>query len=249
MSKALLEQYRTDPAAFIDRYLPNNEKGKPWTLSPHQRRVLKLALRWNAEGRLDSLRLLLWSEMKKSGKTLLGSALGLWWAYTRPYTEVIVAANVLEQSVSRVFKTMTDLIKHNDALKDSARVTAALITLTNGTTVKAIASEHRGAAGARQSLVIFDELWGYSSENAQRLWDELTPVPTEPEAWCLVVTYAGYVGESVLLERLYQRGLQANDSMTTSRCIARTAGSRCSGVTRLGRPGRPIRTTPNSAHT
>ena len=31
--------------------------------------------------------------------------------------------------------------------------------------------------------------------------------PTEPEAWVLIVTYAGFTGESVLLERLYPQGI------------------------------------------
>ena len=129
-----LARYRWDPAAFIDDYIPLNEKGKPWRLSPHQRKVLNLAMRWAREGREQSLRLLLWAEMKKSGKTLLAGALGLWWAYTRPNTEVITAANDLEQSVGRVFKTMLDLIKRNPSLLKSARLKVAAIELTNGTT-------------------------------------------------------------------------------------------------------------------
>ncbi len=31
--------------------------------------------------------------------------------------------------------------------------------------------------------------------------------PTEPDAWLLIVTTAGFSGESQLLERLYERGL------------------------------------------
>ena len=98
------DTYRTDPASFIDAYLPLNEKGQRWTLSPHQCRVLAKALHWTNAGLLDRLRYLVWSEPKKSGKTLLAAALGLWWAFTRPWTEVVVVANDLEQSIGRVFK-------------------------------------------------------------------------------------------------------------------------------------------------
>src|SRR2546427_1783959 len=35
-----LERLRLDPALFADTFLPNNEKGRPWRLSRHQRRVL-----------------------------------------------------------------------------------------------------------------------------------------------------------------------------------------------------------------
>ena len=44
-----------------------NEKGQPWRLSAYQRRVLALAFRWSLAGAL-LMRLLLWSELKKSGK-------------------------------------------------------------------------------------------------------------------------------------------------------------------------------------
>jgi phage terminase large subunit-like protein len=142
--------------------------------------VLALAFRWSPTGVL-LMRLLIWSEPKKSGKTFLAAVLGLWWSFVTPNTEVIIAANDLEQSVGRVFKTMVALLRHNPELGASATIRAAAILLSNGTVVAAIASEYRGAAGARHSLVIYDELWGVSSENAQRLYEELTPPPTEPQ--------------------------------------------------------------------
>ncbi len=195
-----------DPVAFIDRYLPLNEKGKPWTLSWHQRRVLAVAFRWDEAGRL-LLTILLWGEMKKSGKTFLAGCLVLWWGFVTANTEIKIAANDFEQSVGRVFQTIVKLLEFNPELGLSAKVRAADIALTNGTTIAAIASDYKGAAGSRHSLVVFDELWGYSLEAAQRLYEELTPPPTEPDAWVLIVTYAGWTGESVLLERLYKQGL------------------------------------------
>jgi phage terminase large subunit-like protein len=201
-----LEQYRTDPAAFIDDFLPLNEKGKPWRLSAHQRKVLRLAFRWTAEGRLDLLRLLIWGEMKKSGKTALAAALGLWWGFTRSWTEIVVIANDLEQSIGRVFKTMVQLLTHNGLL-EWAEVRAKSISISNGTLIEAIPSDYAGEAGRRHSLAIFDEPWGITSERAMRLYEELTPPPTEDEAFVLMTTYAGFTGESVLLERLYQDAL------------------------------------------
>lgn len=201
-----LATYQRDPVGFIDRFITRDEKGRPFKLSPHQRRVLERSLTWDAEGRLG-LRTLVWGEMKKSGKTFLAAELGLQWGFTNSNTEVIVAANDMDQAAGRVFKTMVQLLKQNPALRASAKITADTITLTNGTTITAISSDYRGAAGSRHSLVIFDELWGYSLERAERLFEELTPPPTEPNAWMLIVTYAGWVNESVLLERLYKRGL------------------------------------------
>ena len=203
--RVTVERLRLDPALFADTFLRNNEKGKSWRLSRHQRRVLARAFRRGRRGELR-FRLVLWSEPKKSGKTFLAAMLLLWWAFTNSHTEIIVAANDLDQSVSRVFETAVALVKHNPALARLVTVRAEKLLFTNGTVVTAIASDYRGAAGSRHSLVIFDELWGFHSENAQRLYEELTPPITEENAWVLVVTYAGFTGESKLLESMYQRG-------------------------------------------
>jgi hypothetical protein len=53
----------------------------------------------------------------------------------------------------------------------------------------------------------FDELWAYSHERLRRLFDELVPPPTRQIACRLTVTYAGFEGESTLLQELYKRGL------------------------------------------
>ena len=202
-----LRRYARDPVAFIDAMIPRNEKGQPWRLAPYQRRVLTLAFRWEATGRL-LMRLLLWGEPKKSGKTLLASALTLWWGFVTPDTEVILAANDLEQSVSRVFRTCVALCRRNPTtLLPSVKLLASEILVSNGTRITAIASDYKGAAGSRHSLYVIDEPWGFTQESATRLVEELTPPPTEPNAWGLMTTTAGFSGESVMLETLYHRGL------------------------------------------
>ena len=55
---------------------------------------------------------------------------------------------------------------------------------------------------------MFDELWAFTSERSRRLWDELVPPPTRQVACRLTTTYAGFEGESLLLEELHKRGLQ-----------------------------------------
>jgi phage terminase large subunit-like protein len=199
-------RYAVDPALFADEVIPLNEKGRPWTLNRHQRRVLARAFRRGDLGEL-LFRLLLWSEPKKSGKTFTAALLALWWAFTNPATEIIIAANDLEQAQSRVFQTIAQLCRVNPELGAAVTVLSSEIRVSNGTIITAIASDYRGAAGSRHSLVVFDELWGFDSERASRLYEELTPPPTEDNAWVLVVTYAGFTGESKLLETIYQRGL------------------------------------------
>lgn len=194
------------PVDFIDRVIKKNEKGLPFKLSPYQRKVLELAFRRGPNGALLYRQILL-SEPKKSGKSFIASLLGIWWAVITRSTEIIVMANDREQAESRVFKTMVDVIEKNPALASEAETFSRTIAFNNGTVVTAISSDYRGAAGSRHSLIIADELWGFETESSRRLWEELTPPPTEFSAWQLVVTYAGFSGESDLLEGIYQRGM------------------------------------------
>jgi phage terminase large subunit-like protein len=192
--------------AFIDRYIMRDEKGRPFSLAVHQRRIMMLAFQWDDKEQL-LFNMLLWGEMKKSGKTFIAGCLALWWAFTNSNTEIIIVANDLEQASGRVFRTLVQILKQNPDLAGSAKILMDYVTLSNGTLITAIASEYKGAAGSRHSLVVYDELWGFSLERAERLFEELTPPPTETNAWILIVTYAGWSGESLLLERLYKRGL------------------------------------------
>src|SRR5262245_61992737 len=140
-------RYSNDPVAFIDAFIGLNEKGKPWRLAQHQRRVLALAFR---RGSLDELRfrLVLWGEPKKSGKTFLAAVILIWWAITNPDTEIIVVANDFEQAVGRVFHTAVKLCKLNQALAASVTIRSTDIRVSDGTVITAIASEYRGAAGS-----------------------------------------------------------------------------------------------------
>jgi hypothetical protein len=47
-------------------------------------------------------------------------------------------------------------------------------------------------------------LWAFTSESSRRLWEELTPVPTRRNSIRLITSYAGFTGESKLLEDLYK---------------------------------------------
>jgi phage terminase large subunit-like protein len=196
-----------DFVGFVDRFVTHNEKGKPFRLEPHQRDILRTALTFDAAGRLPC-QTFLYACPKKSGKTFINALVVLWWAFTQEAPNVIlVVANDLEQAQSRVFATIAGLIRHNPVLRDSATVQAKLITLETGTTIRAIASDYAGAAGSDHGLVSFDELWGYTSEAARRLWEELTPVPTRNNSVRFITTYAGFEGESALLWDLYLQGV------------------------------------------
>ena len=75
-------------------------------------------------------------------------------------------------------------------------------------TINTLSSNHGTAAGSNPTVSCFDELWAYSTLRSARLFDEMVPPPTRKIACRLTVTYAGFEGESKLLENLYRRGLQ-----------------------------------------
>jgi phage terminase large subunit-like protein len=195
------------PITFIDRLIKKNELGQSFALADHQRKVLSLAFTFDEDGRLpwDTI---IYSTVKKSGKTTLNGALTLAWGFTQEApNEILILANDLEQSLARVFKTISGLIEHNPELKLEAEVLQKQIFLDNGTCITAISGDYQGAAGSNHGWISYDELWAYTSESSRRLWEELTPVPTRKNSLRLVTTYAGYENESELLAGLYKLGV------------------------------------------
>jgi hypothetical protein len=117
-------------------------------------------------------------------------------------------ANDLEQSVARVFGAMKRIVAASPLLKREVKVTADRIIFgATGASITALSSDAASAAGGHPTITIFDELWGYTSERARRLFEELIFVPTRKVSARLTVSYAGFSSESVLLEELYNRGM------------------------------------------
>jgi phage terminase large subunit-like protein len=203
-----ITQWRTDPVSFM-KSLINPETGQPFELYPAQERFFKRALTLTPDGQLPFPEMI-FSCPKKSGKTTSAALATLYVTLVLggPFAETYIVANDEEQAIARVFTSAKRIVEATPWMATSAKVFQSQIEFSNGSIIKAIASEHKGAAGANPTLTVFDELWGYTSENAHRLWDEMVPVPTRRVSGRLTVTYAGYEGESTLLESLYKRGLQ-----------------------------------------
>jgi hypothetical protein len=199
---------RPNVVAWINAVLRNPETGQPFELLPAEIAFLEHAFELEADGSARYPELV-YSAPKKSGKTawaaILTLVIVLLFGGNDP--EGIVAANDLEQSSTRVFSAIKKIVKASPKLRKSAKIAKNIITFPDlGATITAIASEFAGAAGSNSTVSTFDELWGYTTESSRRLWDELVPPPTRKAAWRLTVTYAGFAGESVLLQELYDRG-------------------------------------------
>lgn len=202
------KRWRTNPVAFIRDVLIDPETGAPFELYAAEVEFLRAALTVTPDGRLPFPELV-FAAPKKSGKTALAALVTIYIVVVLagPYGEAYLAANDFDQAQGRVFQAIGRIIQASPLLRDSAKITANKIELSTGSMITAIASDYAGAAGSNPNLTVFDELWAYISERAYRLWDEMVPPPTRRIATRLTVTYAGFEGESKLLETLYKRAM------------------------------------------
>lgn len=199
-----------DPVAFIGAYLRDPETGRPFVLYEAEKRFLRAALKPKRDGRLPYAELV-YSAPKKSGKTMIAAwcVLFVILALAGQYGEAYCVANDEEQAVSRVFEAIVRLARTNRSLLEEMKITERKITFPKtGAAITALASDFAGAAGTNPNIVCFDESWAYTSERSIRLWDEMVPVPTKRVSVRLSVTYAGFTGESALLEGLQKRALR-----------------------------------------
>jgi len=173
-------------------------------LAPHQTTIMERALGKNAEDELQ-YKTVLYSAPKKSGKSTIAASVAAWYAEEAPDgTEIYILANSLEHAEGRV---MADVKYHVERAIPGAKIINYRIEYPNGTFIQALGQAYKSAAGSRHSLTVYDELWGYSTENDIRMWDEMTPIPTAINSLRFVATYAGFRHESHLLWDLYLTGV------------------------------------------
>jgi phage terminase large subunit-like protein len=199
-----------DPITFINQVLVNPETNRPFTLYPTQERFLREAFSLTPDGRLR-YPVVLDGKPKKAGKTAQAGMAGLYvGAVLAPrFGEIVVAANDLEQSVGRVWTAAARMAEASPLLRNEVKITGQRIEFKRtGTIMQAVANDFAGMAGANPNYVFIDEPWAVTSEASQRMLDELVPPPTRQIAGQYSTTYAGFLGESEWLWRLYQRGLQ-----------------------------------------
>ena len=179
---------------------------------PHQKAVLNYAFNRLPNGRLP-FTTIIYSSVKKSGKTTIAGGIGRWAAETwQRFGEVLCVGNDADQAKGRGFKAMSDSIQMEPGYQLNKRLlpgrwqtgSKQLTCLTTGTTVRAIATDYAGEAGANPILTIWTELWGFIHQSDLRFWAEMAPSPTRPDSLRLIETYAGYEGESELLYGLYE---------------------------------------------
>ena len=206
----VLQRWRTRPIYFIEQVLRDPETGQPFELYEAQKQFFEHCWDRDTNGRAVYPEQCVGAP-KKTGKTTIGGIhlLTTTCLYGGRFAEAYCVANDFEQAQGRVFQQIKRIIECSPYLKDEVNITQSRITFPQtGAVIQAIASgDAAAAAGGHPVISSFDELRGYTSERSRRLWDEMIPVPTRMFSVRLTTTYAGFSGESVLLEELYNRGM------------------------------------------
>jgi phage terminase large subunit-like protein len=120
-----------------------------------------------------------------------------------------VIANDLKQAASRVFYYQTRAVALHPEWKDTVSVNLYKMRFANGSANEAIPIDPAGEAGGNDDIVIYSETWAWKYKKAQQMWTETTLSPLkygESLRWC--ETYAGFIGDSPVLEQLYEQGVK-----------------------------------------
>ncbi len=179
-------------------------------LKPHQRVVLRYAFH-KAAGYFP-FKTIIYSTPKKGGKTAVGGLVGRWAAETwGDNGDVYFVGNDFNQAKERGYAALRNSIELHPDYNRSKDVLPGRWVLTesharylvNGSHIHAVATDYKGEAGSNPIMTVFTELWGMTDKAAVRFWAEMAPAPTRPNSLRFIETYAGFVGESELLEGLY----------------------------------------------
>ncbi len=204
-----------DPVAWIEShfYIPELKKGIE--LAPYQKATLREACRKDSYGKFV-YNIILWSDIKKSAKSCIAAAIALYRAYHAEWGSIKIIANDLKQADSRVAFYLRRAIELHPDMIDVKQI-RYLTEFSNHTKIEAIPIDPAGEAGGNDDLIIFSELWAFKHPKAQQMWTEMSLSPTKfgySQRW--IETYAGYDGESPILERLYESGVTNGERIVLS---------------------------------
>lgn len=198
------------PIGWIEQNFYLYDTGNLITLFDCQRRPLELALSRDAKGHYR-YNTILWSWPKKSAKSSVIAAVADYVAEHRSNGSVKLVANDLKQADSRVGMYLRENIKlgkKNGQRKNIISTPSGYKTkYPNGAVIECVPIDPSGEAGGNDDMIVYSELWGWKSKAHQRMWSEMTLSPNKwgnSQRW--IDTYAGFKGESPILEQLYDTG-------------------------------------------
>ena len=212
-----------DPVTWIEKYFYVPEPRDPITgeplpsgpiiLTEHQKLIIRETLSKKPDGMFKYVTIL-YSAPKKSGKTAIAAAVSMYLAETHTNMgHIYCLANDGKGAEDRQFGAIRKCITLHKKLGGPLahlKITANSLRYDNHTEHEAIPCDPSGEAGAEPDFTFWSEMWGFSEKqkHKERLWTELTLPPTKyGRSLRWVESYAGFQGESRILENLYNMGV------------------------------------------
>lgn len=193
-----------DPVEFIHREMVIPETGLPMILDQEQADVLHAMSSRDENGHYN-YSTWLYSAPKKSGKTTVAAGVALWQALQVPDGQVYIIGNDQKQADNRMMQAIRYAITHNPRFTGRARIVRYTVYLDNGTKIESIPVDPRGEAGMNPTGLFWTEAWGAIGARPELLWTEAALSPTRAgTSFKFIESYAGYSGQSLILERLYE---------------------------------------------
>lgn len=211
-----------DSIAWIQThfYIPERKDNTPPAirLSPYQIATLRESFRKDKDGKFI-YNVVIWSDIKKSAKSSISGAVALYRALHTEWASIKIVANDLKQADTRTAFYVRRALELNPLFRKGENYKQAgyKLTFLNNSTIEAIPIDPSGEAGGNDDLIIFSELWAAKHKSMQQMWAEMTLSPTKfgySQRW--IETYAGYEGESPILEQLYERGVNEGEKLDLS---------------------------------
>jgi phage terminase large subunit-like protein len=210
-----------DPVDWIQANFYLYDTGTLMNLFEWQRKPLELALSRDPVTKNYNYNTVLWSWPKKSAKSSVIAAVADYVAEHKPNASVKLIANDLRQADSRVGYYLREAIKigQRNGKRQGIVITPSgyKVTYPNGAKVESVPIDPAGEAGGNDDMMVYSELWGWKSKAQQLMWAEMTISPNkfgQSQRW--VDTYAGYKGESPILEQLYETGVKQGRKLPES---------------------------------
>lgn len=146
----------------------------------------------------------------------VAAAVVLWRAFNTPWATIKIIANDLKQADSRVSYYARRAIELHPRMRQIVKVKASGYSMAfpNHAIVEAIPVDPQGEAGGNDDMLVYSELWGAKNKAALKMWSEATLSPTKfGKSFRWIETYAGFSGESPILEQLYQTGIKQGEKL------------------------------------
>src|SRR5258707_92315 len=215
-TKVVASHPEIDPVDWIQSQFYIPETNAPIQLVPYQQAMVREALRRD-DNDLFVYSFVLWSDIKKSAKSTIAGAIALYLAWHTAWESVRIVANDLKQANSRTFFYIERAIKLNPYLREQCDMKTYHIDLPNHTTIDAIPVDPKGEAGGGDLATVFTEMWAMKNKASQALWSETTLSPLKfGKSIRIGESYAGFKGESPILEPLYETGVKGGQQLDLS---------------------------------